>query len=184
MREFRDPGLYKGGSAGRRFKNQPAEREHAWVARSNPYPDWEERDCPVCGLQDKRYIGEETLFERRREWGVKIPCIEQPPEKVTFQELTTELEQHGEKQPRLSPYAMGNPNRWTIGLFRSGARGLTQLRPAIILTPDQTLEHGWAQLLRWIRVRQYQPSKFEHYESTGLRTQTICAGYCDHGDDD
>ena len=163
------------------------ERPHAWVyVPKIPLDgDWEYRDCPHCGLQDSRAP---SFNNHNREWRVTTPCIIPVPENLTFDTLCTELKEHGrlgcernEAHYNLRPYVMGWPGKWSIGFIVYGEGGKTMLVPDL---HAETLEQGWALLLRWLRAREYSPEAHRHYESTNVNWRIIKEPSCPHDDDD
>ena len=146
-------------------------REHAWEpVIENPHPMWEERTCAVCGLKDMRA---RDRHPPRGDWEVTTPCIEPVPDTVTYDALLAELTEHGVKE---RPYVMGHPGSWCVGFFI----GLGAVYPSIHVESPLALEHGFAQLLRLIRARQYNVHR---YSDIGYQRQL--ANYtCHCGDVD
>ena len=157
-------------------------REHQWVVPPNADPGsyWEDRDCPVCGLRDSK-IRNRQATEFGGMWRVTTPCIEPPPPSMSFDDLLADLKAHGLGQSEV--YAVGNPKCWAIGFRRMRGRD-EKLEPDIRIVPPQTLEHGWSELVRWLRARQYAPDTFAMYKSTTGNDGFTLAHGCDCGDDD
>lgn len=167
------------------------EREHVWVARplTSEGATWDERDCPVCGLHDQSLRsdwkfgdnGSQFVPRTQSSWQVRTPCIEPVPDILAFEALLADLAAHG---ARHNPYAMGNPREWRVGFWWAqwDTQG-TKLLPAIRIVPPQGLEEGWAQLLRWMRARQYLPERYLRYQST-TPTELILSHGRNPGDED
>lgn len=133
-------------------------RQHQWnepFSISASYL-WEERVCKICGLKDRRYK------TAGASWEIRTPCIEPVPDLVRFEDLMEELRAH---EVRETPMAIGHPGNWQIGFALLRQKNLNRhgTCPKIPITGDDTLEHGWAQLLRWIRARQYSVSKYSDF---------------------
>ena len=127
--------------------------EHQWASKSAPPGSrWQERHCPVCGLWDRRHA-ERKVGSNGHGWQVTLPCIEPVPERVEYHELFLELFEH---RVQLKPICVGVPGDWTVGFDQSEGVLVPKVK---IFAPD-TLEHGFAALLRWIRVRRYDPRCF------------------------
>jgi len=122
--------------------------EHQWASRSSPPNSrWQERHCPVCGLWDRRHT-ERKVGSNGHGWQVTLSCIEPVPARVEYHELFLELFDHGIE---LKPICIGVPGEWTIGFDL----GESVMSPKIKVFAPETLEHGFAALTRWIRVRRY-----------------------------
>lgn len=142
--------------------------EHQWVERTkDPHPYWRDRDCAVCHLHDMR-VREPSGHGPRDEWSVTTPCIEPVPERVSFDVLQAELKQHKVKE---SPHAVGHPGKWCVGLWIGGSHPYPMIQ-----VPD--LDLGWAELLRWVRARQYNVHRYSDIEyQKRLAEPDPC--YCD-----
>lgn len=149
-------------------------RKHSWKdSSSQPDSVWEERTCDVCGLKDER-LRDQKLKHANCKWKVTTPCIELPPSKVSYKELSTELKQHKVTQ---LPLAIGVPGNWQIGFTLTSNDNGRDVCPSI---QAKTLEKGFAELLRWIRARQYDPYMYSDFS----RAQSHFSYKCPCGDDD
>lgn len=152
-------------------------REHVWVYKpiKEPTQTWEERHCPECDLKDER---RHDISERDRgrthhgNWQVTTPCIEPVPSSVDYATLEVELKAHDVRE---YVQAIGRPGAWIIG-FGLGGSGEYNVYPLI---EAKDLDHGFALLLRWMRVRQYNVDRYSNFSyARGLANSTCC------GDDD
>lgn len=171
-------------------KQKDRQPDHKWVNRNNPKSfTWEERDCAVCGLHDMR-LQNKNEIGGRKEWTVITPCIVVPPETISFEDLIADLKQHGVECENIYncgsiPFAMGDPRKWTIGFKSQGRHDSINMAPAFVIKPPLTLEHGWSQILRWMRARNYKPYMYPGYEDTnGSGDRTIKPASCHCHDDD
>lgn len=125
--------------------------EHQWeVKPGEPHPYWEERRCTVCHLDDMRLRDRNSNPNGPRyNWGVKMPCIEPVPNVVDYSALVQELRER--KVPR-HVLCVGVPGKWFVGFQ------IPRTYPYPMLEA-KTIEEGFAELLRWIRARQYDVYK-------------------------
>ncbi len=148
--------------------------EHVWSPvkqyEGSPY---EERLCSVCLLKDGRNKDNGT-FHRDAEalkWYVTTPCIEPVPDSIDFDALIVELAanpvsiqiDYGMVRTRTfddAVFCTGRPGAWRVGLYLT-TDGLFPERPDRKLAdrqaPYPTIERASAELLRWMRARQYDP---------------------------
>lgn len=154
-------------------------RQHEWKDQSySPDSFLEERICRVCDLTDRRLRNVANPF-----WQVTTPCIEPVPDLVRFEDLMEELRAHGVRE---TPMAIGHPGNWQIGFALLQQKSLNRhgTCPRIPIAGNDTLEHGWARLMRWIRARQYSVNMystfFDQYKLHN-RSDDDCG---DDGDDD
>jgi len=133
-------------------------RDHAWVDTTDysTKPYWERRRCPVCELEDMR-LHDRSKPCARNAWEVTTPCIEPVKESVSYDELVAELKQYGVRE---RPYCMGVPGKWIVG-FRTGQGSVC---PMIEVQAIQTLDHGFARLVRWVRARQYRVNQYSNID--------------------
>jgi len=74
-------------------------------------------------------------FRTNGQWKVTTPCIEPAPDTMTYQAFMDDLRAH-DCEPVLrslcgTPYAMGHPGKWQVGLLWITCRGGRRLEPAI-----------------------------------------------------
>jgi len=121
-------------------------RKHQWkkVGSGSLYTDYR---CEVCHLEySAKSDGEVCGVD---DWKIALPCIEPVPETVSKKELFAELKRYGVMR---SVKAEGMPGDWSVGFV---CNGILSLYPSIEVKEPLTIEHGFAELLRWVRVRCY-----------------------------
>lgn len=142
-------------------------RQHQWVDTTDysAAPYWENRRCSVCGLDDLR-LHNRSEPHTRNNWEVTSPCIELVPDTVSYEDLVRELAEH---DVRAKPWVVGVPGDWKVGFFVS-----TFPYPSLEAKAPQTLEHGFAKLLRWIRARQYNVNRYSQFYEMERRANYVC----------
>ena len=140
------------------------EREHAWAPpRGKRHDIWELRVCSVCDLEDAR------RWDGSSAWEVTTPCIEPVPSGVTFRALKAELRRH---KVRDRPLVVGAPGHWYVG-FSLGTIEWHQY-PSL---PASTIKEGFALLLRWIRARHYDVTRYGPF-AEAREHAAACAARC------
>lgn len=141
-------------------------KEHSWVA-NDTHPYWEQRRCSVCHLEDLRIWPERQERDdcTSNHWREKRGCIEPVPDSITYEDLLAEMSaaelRQGAGRFLLMPHAQGRPGQWTVS-FASSAPHLTVA----------TLEEGWAELLRWLRVRGFDQSEVRNRIAADQRAES------------
>lgn len=144
---------------------QAEERKHQWVDVSEkPDSYWETRRCLICELQDMR-LRDRSKPHSRNKWEVSTPCIEPVPDTISFEELKRELAEHNVSE---KPWAVGHPGKWTVGFYMG-----TFPYPMLDAKGRETLEHGFAKLLRWVRARQYNLNRYSRFEEERRRANYV-----------
>ena len=143
--------------------------DHAWVDITDysTKPFWERRRCPVCGLEDIR-LHDRSEPHTRNAWEVTTPCIEPVKNKIFYDELICELKRHGVRE---QPHCVGVPGNWTVGFNIGGSYPF----PMLYAKGMETLENGFAKLLRWIRARQYNVNRYSDFEYQRRLADHSCA---------
>lgn len=142
---------------------------HQWMTLRVGEDGSESRGCPVCGLID----------ERRTE--MDLDCIEPVPALVTYDAIRAELKAHPVDvfsdfggRHRVSfegrVHCRGIPDAWVVGLTKDDGylfmfRSLRVIEGIPIVWPSavsrlncfKSVEEGFAELLRAMRVRLYNP---------------------------
>ncbi len=126
-------------------------REHDWEATLDNGVR-RERRCRLCEVPDWS-INDSP-------WRVRTPCIEPVPERVSYEELKAEIRlnvAHEYKHRLLVEriQCVGVPGRWRVGLAVAGD-GIWPSRKE----PFKDMEVGFAELLRYLRARQFDPYKY------------------------
>ena len=127
-------------------------KPHDWQDLPKDESMWCRRRCSVCKLEDIfPKDGSPRSLRSVGAWIADSSCIEPVPEKVTYEELMAELKIHHVSE---QPIVIGYPGKWSVG-FRIFCRsGVTNFPHFEVIAP-LTMEHGFAELLRWIRAREY-----------------------------
>jgi hypothetical protein len=137
--------------------------EHAWQPVSqyegSPY---EERLCPTCGLKDARSKDDGTWLPGADtlKWKVTTPCIEPVPEKISYHRLVEEiflgLSDKRKAQELVNRIrCIGVPGKWAVGIVINGHVTYPEVKE-----PFKDYDYGFAEVLRWLRVRQFDPYKY------------------------
>lgn len=125
-------------------------RSHKWQQKPTESTEYFEFFCPICGLDYTRKQADGKVCAVDR-WKMSLSCIRPVPQMVSLAELETELR---ENKVRFYPIALGLPGNWRVGFYGNG--GLIQY-PQFEVKAPLTLEHAFAMLLKWLRVRDYNP---------------------------
>jgi len=143
-------------------------REHQWrrvTGGGSLYTDYR---CEVCHLEySTKQNGEVCGVDG---WKMGLPCIEPVPETVSKKDLLDDLKRHGVTR---SVKVEGLPGEWEVGFV---CNGILSQYPAIEVEAPLTIEHGFAELLRWVRVRRYDPTldhDFNYFDRSGAYDSPI-----------
>lgn len=153
---------------------------HLWRSvkqyEGSPY---KQRECPVCGLKDtcSASTSDALLDNGELGWKVTTPCIEPVPITISYSRLLREIFDHigSERDAQLLVgriRCVGIPGKWQVGLYV--ANGVTYPHRDM---PFTDIDQGFAELLRWLRARQFDPYKYSDLRySESLAKHDSCCG--------
>lgn len=155
--------------------------EHDWEMLSqyegSPYED---RLCRVCHLKDGRNKDDGTWLPHAEnlKWKVTTPCIEPVPEKISYHRLVEEIFA-GVQGKRMAQdlvdkiRCIGVPGRWSVGIVINGHVTYPEVKD-----PYKDFEAGFAEMLRWLACRQFDPYKYSdlHYREQLAYSRDNCCG--------
>ncbi len=96
--------------------SQTPVKEHQWERKTSHNGNfWEERRCPVCGLENRS-----ERSAREKQWRVTTPCIEPVTEPVAYADLCEEFKKNDVREKAV---IILNPNYCTAG-FLVGSQGI------------------------------------------------------------
>jgi hypothetical protein len=122
--------------------------EHAWITKkSAPDSYWVDRQCSVCLLEDTRKRDPATS-----PWKVTTPCIVPVASRITYEELMKELNAHKVNE---CVACVGIPGEWETGLRIGGPTYIYRIGGS-----TRTPEEGFANVLRWMRARQFDVHRY------------------------
>jgi hypothetical protein len=157
--------------------------EHVW----EPMPEYEfspyeRRRCPVCHLDDSRNKDDGTWFPHASnlKWKVTTPCIEPVPEKISYHCFVEEVFSAVADKRRAQELVgrircIGVPGSWSVGIVVDGRVTYPEHKEL-----HKDYEVGFAEVLRWLRARQFDPYKYSdlHYRER-LADRSDCCAYDD-----
>jgi hypothetical protein len=142
--------------------------DHDWETvpqyEGSPY---EGRLCSRCHLADSRSKDDGTWLPGADtlKWKVTTPCIESVPEKISYHRLVEEifsaLPDKRKAQELVNRIrCIGVPGKWAVGIVVNGHVTYPEIKE-----PFKDYDYGFAEVLRWLRARQFDPYKYSdlHY---------------------
>lgn len=152
--------------------------QHAWrpVSQYEGSP-YEERHCSRCDLTDTRNTSNPT-FPEAEQWKVNTFCIVRVPGRISYRKLVSEIflnvkNERDAQQLVHRVRCVGIPTNWQVGLYIVGTGVVYPHRDK----PFRYLEEGFAELLRWLRARQFDPYKYSGLRDSESLTHDFCG--CD-----
>lgn len=157
-------------------------REHAWQDvpqyEGSPY---EERLCPACGLKDGRNRDDGTWLPHAEnlKWKVATPCIEPVPDKISYHRLVEEIFSVFEDKRKAQELVnrircIGVPGSWAVGIVINGHVTYPEVK-----VPFKDYDSGFAEVLRWLRARQFDPYKYSDLAYREQLAKPDLCGACD-----
>jgi len=124
-------------------------------------------------------------FPESERWKVDTPCIARVPNRISFRKFVSEIFRNV-KDDREAHKLLGRvfcvgipgssaeaPGKWQVGLYIAEGGAVYPYRDK----PFPTLEEGFAELLRWLRARQFDPYKYSSLQHIENRAHSFCG--CD-----
>lgn len=142
--------------------------EHAWQPvpqyQGSPY---EERLCSNCHLKDIRNKddGSWRSDAPNLQWKVVTACIEEVPQTISYHHLVEEVFAQVKDRKKAQELigkirCIGVPGKWAVGIVVNGYVTYPEVKELY-----NDYEAGFAEMLRWLRARQFDPYKYSdlHY---------------------
>ena len=158
---------------------------HQWRSvpqyKGSPY---EERWCPQCDLHDRKCTSNPG-FPESEQWKVHTPCIERVDSRISYGNLVSEIFRNvkGDHAAHkllervrcvgVPSRGVGIPGKWQVGFYIAETGVVYPHRDK----PFRSLEQGFAELLRWLRARQFDPYKYSNLQQSESRANSFCG--CD-----